>query len=263
MPKLARVLLTGGAPEDNAELRQQIASEGLEVEVCPRQEDLAHSLEHGDKGQIVVCGSEPSLTHAISLASELKRERPYLPVVIHGERVHEVARLRCLEQGLDDFVSREELLDSILFMARLLATRGTDATLEDIKSTRETRQGQMYFQLHGHELSNALQFLCMTSRQGRLSLKFESGQSGTIYLDLDTVVHAEYEELEGLPAVAKMLRGGTMEARFFEGRQAPKKTNSRSISQVLIEASVIADESAAKGREGASTSAGQASPAPS
>jgi len=132
----------------------------------------------------------------------------------------------------------------VTFFARLLVVARTEATLEDMKATPEAKQGQMYFQLNGDELSNALQFLCMTSREGRLSLRFDSGQSGAIYLDSNTLSHAEFDELEGVEALARMLRGGAMEARFFEGREPARRSNSRGISQVLIEASVLADEDA-------------------
>lgn len=237
-----RVLITGGARADNESLRTELTGRGLQTTISEDRKTLDDLLRKGGKASIVVASCQPSLANALALAEDLKRERPYLPVVIYDDTVREVSRLRCVEQGLDEFVSRDEVAEMVVSFARLAATRATDATLADMKASPEEKQGEMYFQLNSDELSNALQFLCMSSRQGRLSLKFESGSSGAIFLDGGTLSHAEYENLEGIEAVARMLRGGAMEARFFEGRKASKQTNSRPISQVLIEAAVIADE---------------------
>lgn len=237
-----RVLLVGGTTDENETLAASFANAGLACIVCRDGSALADSLKAEGQAGVVVCSCKPSLAHALEMAAELKHERPYLPVMLYDESVHEVSRLRCIEHGMDDFVSRDELVEATRVYADLLGKASTDATFEDMKATPEAMQGQMYFQLNGDELSNALQFLCMTSREGRLSLKFASGRSGAVFLHAGTVSHAEFEDIEGLDALAKMLRGGAMEARFFTGRSPAKQTNSRPISQVLIEASVLADE---------------------
>lgn len=238
-----RVFLVGASAAENTTINQELAEAGFKGESCETLDALTEALKAAGSTSVVVCSCRPSLTHTLGVAADLKRERPYLPVVIYDEEVREVARLRCIEQGLDEYVARKELVATVEFLGKLLATRSMGATLEEIKAKPGNgRQGEMYFQLNGDELSNALQFLCMTSREGRLSLKFDSGRSGAVFLAQNTLTHAEYEDFEGIEALAKMLSGGSMEARFFEGRKAPRRTNSRPISQVLIEASVMADE---------------------
>jgi hypothetical protein len=111
---------------------------------------------------------------------------------------------------------------------------------------RRPAASEMYFQLHVGELSNALQFLCMTSRCGQLSLSLPDGSKGHIFIDNNTVTHAEFGELKDVEAIAAMLAHGNIEARFFDGGRAPEVTNARSVSQLLIEASVMADEAMAQ-----------------
>ncbi|OPZ30577.1 MAG: hypothetical protein BWZ02_00691 [Lentisphaerae bacterium ADurb.BinA184] len=107
----------------------------------------------------------------------------------------------------------------------------------------------MYLQLKGDELSNALQFLCMTSRRGHLALAFPDGRTGDLYLGNGTIQHAETGGKAGIEAVAMMLREPAVEARFFEGRRWPRQTLGQAASQILIEASVMGDEMAAGGAQ--------------
>ena len=118
------------------------------------------------------------------------------------------------------------------------------ATAEARGEETETEQVSeaMFLRLKGDELSNALQFLCMTSRRGHLAMTFEDGRKGDIYLGEGTIKHAEIEGKSGLEAVALMLRESGSEVRFFEGRRWPRETLGQSVSQILIEASVMGDE---------------------
>ncbi len=244
MAETVRALLVGSLPDEREPLQRQIVAAGLAVFACRGEAELEGLLKQPDTTDMVVCAAHPSLDHALALAGKLKETRPYLPVIVYDRQVREVARIKCLEQGIDEFVPFDEVAETTIFFARLLALRNSDATLADLTATQAGQRGEMYFQLKDDELSNALQFLCMTAREGRLALKFASGRSGAIFIGNATISHAEYEGLKGLPAIAKMLAGGSMEARFFEGRQPGEITNTRPISQVLIEASVLADETA-------------------
>ena len=100
----------------------------------------------------------------------------------------------------------------------------------------------MYLKLKDGELSNALQFLCMSSRKGELSLTFESGKTGNLFLSDNSVVHAQFEAGTGVKAVALMLSQGGAETIFHEGRPVPTRSIELPISQLLLEAAVMSDE---------------------
>ncbi|MDT8389765.1 MAG: DUF4388 domain-containing protein [Lentisphaeria bacterium] len=238
----ARLIITGETPVEFASLREVLGKAGLTVEAKPDVAAVvAEFKEAPPPRRLLVAHAEgDSFTRALSEAISLKERYPSLPVVLYAEKVREVSRLRCLEQGLDECVTRDQFVSTVTALARLLPPASPKLSSSGVESKSTS---QMYFQLNGDELSNALQFLCMTSRDGRLKLKFESGGSGSVFIGGGTVIHAEFGDDEGIPAIARMLRSGAMEARFFDGSKAPKVTNTAPISGVLIEASVMADES--------------------
>ncbi|MDT8391647.1 MAG: DUF4388 domain-containing protein [Lentisphaeria bacterium] len=101
----------------------------------------------------------------------------------------------------------------------------------------------MFLKLNDDELSNALQFLCMTSRAGEVELSFDNdaGQA-VLHLGDGTVLFARYGEHTGLEAIARMLKAGAAEVSFYEGRVAPEKNIDMPISGILLNASVMSDE---------------------
>lgn len=103
----------------------------------------------------------------------------------------------------------------------------------------------MYLKLKDGELSNAIQFLCMTGRKGELTLQFAKGKRATVFLAGKTVVDARIGEYSGLDALAHMLLQGNADATFYDGREPSRKTVDMPVSQVLLEASVRSDEMAA------------------
>ena len=124
---------------------------------------------------------------------------------------------------------------------KLLQLQATAEARGEETETEEVSEA-MFLRLKGDELSNALQFLCMTSRRGHLALTFEDGRTGDIYLGEGTIKHAEIGGKSGIEAVALMLRESGSEVRFFEGRRWPCETLGQGVSQILIEASVMGDE---------------------
>lgn len=111
------------------------------------------------------------------------------------------------------------------------------------KATAEEPAEAMYLKLNDDELSNALQFLCMTSREGELALNFAAGDvPGQLFLKGGTMVYAQFGKYEGLEAMARMLKKGAADASFFEGRPEPKRNIDMSISGILLNASVMGDE---------------------
>lgn len=101
----------------------------------------------------------------------------------------------------------------------------------------------MFLKLNDDELSNALQFLCMTSRTGEVELTFDKdGGNAVLHLGDGTVLFAKYGEYKGLEAIARMLKAGAAEASFYEGRVAPGKNIDMPISGILLNASVMGDE---------------------
>lgn len=243
MAETSRLIIIGESSAELVSLRESLTKIHLAVEEKTDIQSLLDEFKGTPPSQrlLVACAGIESFYDTMKEAVSLKEKYPTLPVILYGETVREVLRLRCLEQGLDECVGRDKLLPTIAFLANLLPSPSTKASSSSASEKKST--GQMYFQLNGDELSNALQFLCMTSRDGRLTLKFESGDSGAIFIGEGTVTHSEFGDSEGIPAIARMLRSGAMEARFFDGLNAPKITNKAPISGVLIEASVMADES--------------------
>ena len=120
----------------------------------------------------------------------------------------------------------------------------SDASEEEAgRQTEEKPSGQMFFELDQGELSNALQFLCMSPRIGRLEVQFEDGDTAQLYLADQTVVHVVADDAQGTQAMASIIRHtGKRRAVFYEGEEPPEKSSAQPLSQFLLEASVMADE---------------------
>ena len=241
MPDKARLIITGESTGGVGAFREALLQAGVSVDEQPNIAAVlaAHTEIPPPPGLIVACAEGPVFDDTLAEALSIKEKYPALPVIVYGKTIRDVLRLRCVEKGLDDCVTRDKLVSIVTFFANLLSTPVPASGPISTDNSTE----QMFFQLSGDELSNALQFLCMSSREGRMGLTFESGDSGAVFIGDGTVTHAEIDGYEGITAIARMLRKGSMEARFFDGVKAPKITNTMSISGVLIEASVMADES--------------------
>lgn len=237
-----RLIITGESSSQLASLRDAFDKADVSVEGYADVPSVtADLMEAGPPTRLIIaCSGGVSFDDAMEAALSLKEIYPAVPVILYGETVRDVLRLRCIEKGLDECLPRNKLVPGVLFLAKLLPPPESPPTPV---SAPGTSSEQMFLRLNGDELSNALQFLCMTSREGRLTLTFESGKSGVVFTGDKTVTHAEFDEHEGIPAIARMLKNGDMEARFFDGLKPPRVTNETPISNVLIEASVLADES--------------------
>ena len=228
-------------------LAEKLVTAGLDGTVCDNVEQLIAAAS-GATVTVIACCCNTFTLASLDLLRRFKHDLPEAPVVFYTDRFREVTRLRCLEHGADEFVPRDGLVQTIQEIIELL--RGAGRLAVEPEALEVPDKGQMYFQLNEGELSNALQFLCMTSRTGQLVLHFAAGAEGTVYLDRNTIVRAEYAGKTAVAAIAGMLAAGRMEARFFEGVAAPVTDPGGSISQILIEASVMADESKADGNAG-------------
>ncbi len=210
---------------------------GFTVVSCTDAEGLgrqAAEVRHG--AALLAVGDLDGV--ALKLVRQAREAAGGLPLIVYAERFREVTRLRYLEMGADDFVPAEAVAETVGEFLRLMPDRPLMPAVPELPEGER----QMYFQLQYGELSNALQFLCMTSRTGELVLSFGSDDTGQIFLADNTIVHARYGEYQGSEAVARMLGKPQVEAQFFQDRDAPQVSCQGSISQFLIESSVLADE---------------------
>ncbi|OPZ26705.1 MAG: DNA-binding response regulator CreB [Lentisphaerae bacterium ADurb.BinA184] len=237
-----RVLVWDEQREAAVALAAKLAAAHLDGVVCDRPEDMPLKADPAG-ASIVVCVCNSLNLAAFERLRHLREALPGAPVIFYTERFHEVTRLRCLEEGAEEFVPRDGVVQTVQEVVGLLRGAGRLPELADAEALPV--KGQMYFQLKEGELSNALQFLCMTSRTGELVLRFNGGTEGTVFLDRNTIVHAEYAGQTGVEALARMLGAGGLEARFFEGVLSRAADAGRTVSQILIEASVLADERSA------------------
>ena len=235
-----RVLIWDDDREAAAVLAEKLAAVRLQGVLCEAPEAIFTRVDASGTN-IVICACHSLTLAALDFLRRLREALPDVPVVFYTDRFREVTRLRCLEQGAEEFVPRDGVVQTVQEIIGLLRAAGRIAG-EAGGAEAVPALGQMYFQLNEGELSNALQFLCMTSRTGQLVLRFPSGPEGTVFLDHNTIVDAEYGGKTGVEAIARMLASGGMEARFFEGVVLPGANAGASVSQILIEASVMADE---------------------
>lgn len=108
------------------------------------------------------------------------------------------------------------------------------------------------FVLRQGELSNAIQFLAMTARDGVLRVTAEKpGVEGLLSFASRRVTHAEFGTYTDVDAVARMMLLPTSRGVFRDGPPAMAATMHMSTDQLLIEAAVKADE-CGQARDGSS-----------
>lgn len=237
---LLHVVLVDDKPERGERIRKALQAAKHQVQVTHLER--ADPLQEGDTPELILYACDSLSNDYFAAIKLVKQKVPRSPLLVYTEKFREITRLRSLELGADDLVPEETLLKDI--EAYLPVDDGGKSGLEGAAADTETADGKerMYFQLNSGELMNALQFLCMTSRVGQLVLTFDSEEKGSIFLNRNTVVHAEFGAATGTEALAKMLGQGQTEALFFDGNEPPAITNERPLSQILIEASVMSDE---------------------
>ncbi|MFA5203266.1 MAG: DUF4388 domain-containing protein [Lentisphaeria bacterium] len=144
----------------------------------------------------------------------------------------EAGRLRLLENGAETAVT------GAAWMTELRA-----AVLGGGTAGAAPAEQQMFFKLKTGELGNVLQFLNFSGRNGRLDITFPGNRdAGHLFISQGEVIQAEYAGLGALEAIAQMLGQGDAEGQFFETTALPAPELLLPLSQLMIEATVLADE---------------------
>jgi DNA-binding response OmpR family regulator len=244
MNGVAKILLLDQQSPQGELLQKGLTGAGFEIVCCAVAEELVKQAQD-DGVSLVFCAFERVTAAALAQVKLIKLALTRLPVLVCCERFEEVIRLRFMEVGAEDLIPPEAAVQVARETLESLSQSDEPSAAKTVQ-LRRPAASEMYFQLHVGELSNALQFLCMTSRTGQLLLSLPDGRKGHIFIDNNTVTHAEFGDSKDVDAIAGLLAHGNIEARFFDGGKAPEVTSAKSVSQLLIEASVTADEALAR-----------------
>jgi DNA-binding response OmpR family regulator len=182
---------------------------------------------------VVVAGTPDAMVGIADFCARLKTAASTVKTLfayVPGDQ--EAGRLRLLENGADDVVTGPAWLTEL----RTVVAGGR-------ADSQAAGQQQMFFKLKTGELGNVLQFLNFSARNGRLDITFANDHGGGhLYLAQGEVIHAECAGLTGMEAIAEMLGQGDAEGQFFETSALPPPEMALPLSQVMIEATVLADE---------------------
>ncbi len=240
MAPTANIILVDSQAERRRKLAESLASARVKLTPAENVEEAVDAAR-GTQADLLLHACDNLA--ALPSIRRLKLRLPGCPLLVYTENFREITRLRTMEIGADEMVQMEVLGQEIEpFLPPVAAAPGTAA------APAAAPKGQMYLQLNAGEISNALQFLCMTSRHGQLVLTFSDETKGIAFLKSNTIVHAEYRGKTGTEAIALMLGQGETEALFLEGMDPQTETIQQPLSQILLEASVLADELGAQAR---------------
>jgi hypothetical protein len=172
------------------------------------------------------------------------------PLVLWSCGHADIVKLEYAPEKLREFVpvsALPERIAAFLVDARS-HDRKPDLVLDNDETSSWSAACAFAFKLRRGELGNAIQFLTMAGREGRLDVRLaaESEIKGTIHLEHGTVVQVTYLEDEGVEALARMLVQDNLTAGFVDGVSVDGPQMSMSTDQLLIEAAVRADEIAVR-----------------
>ena len=248
MPPATNIILIDAQPERRKKLADALSSARARLTPTESVEQAVEAAGHSPADLLLhACDN----LAALPSIRRLKLSLPGCPLVVYTENFREITRLRTMEIGADEMVQVEVLgqeIEPFLPPVPAAPPAGGEAAMEDKPAVPAAPKGQMYLQLNAGEISNALQFLCMTSRHGQLVLTFSNETKGNVFLKRNAIVHADYMGEPGMVAIARMLGQGETEALFLEGIDPVEETIQQPLSQTLLEASVLADELGAAGR---------------
>lgn len=125
----------------------------------------------------------------------------------------------------------------------------------------EGEGASMSIRLEEGELPGAVQFVASSRRSGELALyRVDDGHlAGTIFFDQGKIIHAQHaSDAMGVEAVAALICEGALDSRFIAGRVPAVSTLAHSTDQLLLEATMMADQLAEAGELG--NGAGRAAP---
>lgn len=237
---------------DNREIGAELEAAGFKVHHVKNARELKHTRQE-DVMPILAFLLGSINNQVLDLTHHAKSNQLGRLVVCGTSRHREPKRLRLLESGADEVVPLNQVPKAIRDLVPLYTPgRSTTAQSQRTAQTETTtkaqalqeKSGQMFLQLAQGELSNALQFLCMSPRTGKLEISFEGdSEKALIFLAGQTVVHVTAHEKEGVQAMANIMQQpGQREVAFYEGEEAPAQTNDKPLSQFLLQASVMADD---------------------
>lgn len=212
----------------------------------------ADHLEQGEQPSLILLQGDHNWQETLAACGRLVDSQTFRPILVVDSECDPAVRLRFLEKGADECVPPPQLVPRMSAYLLRTLSQGTPAhrapaqavaTKTEPPTPSRDDQSHMYMRLGPGELSDALQFLTMSPRTGELRLRFiKDGAEGHVFLKDGDVVHVEFKGHTGTEAFARMLLHGDGEARFHADEEAVERTVRKSVSQLLLEAAVSADE---------------------
>lgn len=181
---------------------------------------------------------------ALGLCRTIKTRFPHTLVLVVPDSLPESECLRFLDAGVDDVCEGNEEPELLAPVASAAAAPIAASGDPDDRRRRGNARGAVMVHLNRGDLASLLQFLTMTDRIGAIAITpLGAGEAGTVFIEGKTVVGATCGNATGLEAVARLLNCQEAQADFDETRRAPERNIGLPVDHVLIEASVLADES--------------------
>ena len=246
-------------PDKGDEASEHVRKAGFSPVLYSSPSELGNSqtIQSNNSTAAVLC-CIPSVEHeAEEWLQKQKLSDTTLPVLCYTPRFREEKRIRLIEHGADELIqesSIENLLEELLPKYLQKAPAEPEEHEESRQLSPETSRAEkctMQFQITKGEISNVLQFLCTTSREGLLEVLFPDNQKAEIFIADKTLTKVSFAENNGVQALAAMLNTeGERQAYFFEGQKTSEPDTSKPLSQFLLEASVLADETQSPTAEG-------------
>jgi CheY-like chemotaxis protein len=219
--------------DEDRELRESIghavrkALHDVEVRVTADGAAALHMVAQDDVRLLVTVEETPTIDGLV-IAACGRRQHPDLPVIFLTDRPEQAVTAPLDRLNLERIPRRPRLERVLSLIERMLEPPGFRGELE---------------------LENFIELVRMLSSSGISGALWvrHAGVTGTIWLELGSVVHAQCEEYKGVEAFHRMLRWRS--GRFSFGRQrAPERTISISAPDLLRECARFLDQDRALAR---------------
>ncbi len=239
-----RILLVDADPSTLRLLGSSLRREGIRIEGATSMAAATVALETGERFQLIVADNCLADATGAEIVERLRALAPTTPLMLVSSDASLSAKIRGLELGVEDYLTKPIYLKEVVTRVRLALDRVMLGQLGGSQFGGGAGAGNTRFHgaLSEMPLADLMQALEVARKSGALRLRSSRGQ-GLIVLRSGKVVHATLGALEGEAAVCRLLlwEGGDFEVDFAGGEHAPTSVRT-SVSGLLMEGMRRLDE---------------------
>jgi response regulator RpfG family c-di-GMP phosphodiesterase len=235
------IYVVGPKDEHRKVLKLRLMNEGFRVSETKSSRRLLRKMRE-EPADLILVDLDADSTRAFRMLQDMREDETLcrVPVVFLTGHNDRILKLRALQEGVDDLLSKADDLEEIVARVQNIVTREMVRRDGKVERSRRGISGE----LDNLGFADIVQVLSMGMKTACVTLR-SNGSKGQIWFENGTVRHAETGNQQGEPAFFEMVRWSRGSFVIEHGVQTRDRSIERDALFLVMEGVRLMDESEA------------------